>query len=189
MSNRISRIRQAQGTLGPCLTGRIFLTLVLGFIIVQHAIVKAQDPGPGAKSAPYAPAPSTAPAPPSPAPLSDEYLINPDDVLDVYVYDVPELSHTYTVSPSGAVTVPLLPKPLQAAGLTPDQFARAMEEAFRQLRSPEAPGNRRLGQTITNHFGGCGRGRKESAGPLRDGANQIGRYSHSMWWVSRRRRD
>jgi len=38
------------------------------------------------------------------------------------------------------VTVPLLPEPLQAAGLTPEQFARAMEEAFRQsgrLRRPE----------------------------------------------------
>ncbi len=67
-------------------------------------------------------------------------MINPNDVLDVYVYDVPELSHTYTVSPSGVVTVPLLPTPVQAAGLTPDQFARALEEAFRQsgrLRRPE----------------------------------------------------
>ena len=36
--------------------------------------------------------------------------------------------------------MPLLPTPVRAAGLTPDQFARAMEEAFRQsgrLRRPE----------------------------------------------------
>jgi polysaccharide export outer membrane protein len=67
-------------------------------------------------------------------------LINPGDVLDVYVYDVPELTHTYTVSPAGTIIVPLLPNPLQVAGLTPDQVARAMEEAFRQsgrLRRPE----------------------------------------------------
>jgi len=117
------------------------LSLALGFIVIsQNVILKAQDPVQGSKSAPSAPALPTPPAAPSPAPLSDDYLINPNDVLDVYVYDVAELSRTYTVSPSGTVTVPLLPNPLQAAGLTPDQFARAMEEAFRQsgrLRRPE----------------------------------------------------
>jgi len=141
MSNRISRIPEARGTLGRCPSVKIFLSFALGFIVIsQHAILKAQDPVQGLKSGPSAPALPTPPAAPSPAPLSDEYLINPNDVLDVDVYDVPELSHTYTVSPSGAVTVPLLPNPLQAAGLTPDQFARAMEEAFRQsgrLRRPE----------------------------------------------------
>jgi len=119
----------------------MFLSFALGFIVLnQHAVLKAQDPVPGTKSGSSLPAPPTSLAAPSPPTLSDEYLISPDDVLDVYVYDVPELSHPYTVSPSGAVTVPLLPKPLQAAGLTPDEFARAMEESFRQsgrLRHPE----------------------------------------------------
>ena len=52
-----------------------------------------------------------------------DYLINPDDVLDVYVVDVPELSRTYRVSPTGQITLPLLPQPLDAAGLTLAQFA------------------------------------------------------------------
>jgi polysaccharide export outer membrane protein len=133
MSNTISRIWEAKGTLGRCPTVKIFLMLMLGFIVIgQHSNLTAQDPLQGSK-----PTPATAP---SPAAVPDEYLINPGDVLDVYVYDVPELSHSYAVNPSGAVIVPLLPKPVQAVGLTPDQLARAMEEAFREsgrLRHPE----------------------------------------------------
>jgi polysaccharide export outer membrane protein len=109
-------------------------------VISQQAILKAQDPLQRPKSPPPAAALSTPATAPSPAPVTDEYLINPGDVLDVYVYDVPELSHSYAVNPSGVVIVPLLPKPVQAAGLTPDQLARAMEESFRQsgrLRHPE----------------------------------------------------
>lgn len=52
-----------------------------------------------------------------------DYLINPDDLLDVYIVDVPELSRTYRISPTGQITLPLLPKPLDVAGLTLAQFA------------------------------------------------------------------
>ena len=52
-----------------------------------------------------------------------DYLISPDDLLDVYIVDVPELSRTYRVSPTGQVTLPLLPHPLDVAGLTLAQFA------------------------------------------------------------------
>jgi polysaccharide export outer membrane protein len=114
-----------------------FLALTLGVIILsQHVSLKAQDGASGANPAPSAVTQSAT----TPGPLSDVYLINPNDVLDVFVFDVAELSHTYTVSPSGVISVPLLPQPVQAAGLTPDQVARAMEEAFRQsgrLRRPE----------------------------------------------------
>lgn len=52
-----------------------------------------------------------------------EYVISPDDVLDVYILDVPELSRTYRVNLSGQLVFPLLPKPLPAAGLTLDAFS------------------------------------------------------------------
>jgi polysaccharide export outer membrane protein len=52
--------------------------------------------------------------------------------LDVYVYDVPELSREYTVNGAGTITVPLLPNPVQAAGLSPDQLSRSLEETFRK---------------------------------------------------------
>ena len=52
-----------------------------------------------------------------------EYIISPDDVLDVYILDVPELSRTYRVNQSGQLVFPLLPKPLHAAGLTLEGFS------------------------------------------------------------------
>jgi polysaccharide biosynthesis/export protein len=141
MNKRIARIPQAIKTLGRRPTVRILLVFALGFIVIsQHAILKAQDPVQGSKSVAPVTALPTPPAPSSRVDVSDVFLINLGDVLDVYVYGVPELSHTYTVNPSGTVIVPLLPKPLQAAGLKPDQLARAMEESFRQsgrLSHPE----------------------------------------------------
>jgi polysaccharide export outer membrane protein len=70
---------------------------------------------------------------------SDDYVIKPEDVLEVYVYDVPELSREYIVNSAGNVTVPLLPKPVPAAGLSPDQLARALEQSFRQAGSLSRP--------------------------------------------------
>jgi len=120
---------------------KILLVFTLGVIVIsQVAILKAQSPVQDAKLGTPAQTLRASPALTATAPPSDEYLINPGDVLDVYVYDVPELSHAYTVSPSGFVSVPLLPAPVRATGLSPDQFARAMEEAFRQsgrLARPE----------------------------------------------------
>ncbi len=55
-----------------------------------------------------------------------EYTISPDDVLDVYIMDVPELSRTYRVNQSGLLVFPLLPRPLHAAGLTLDGFAAVL---------------------------------------------------------------
>ena len=39
-------------------------------------------------------------------------IITPDDVLDIYVMDVPELSRQYRVAPSGTVALPLLSDPV-----------------------------------------------------------------------------
>jgi polysaccharide export outer membrane protein len=141
MSRRFSLIPEAVGFLWRFLKVNCLLAIALGLMVIgQHAILKAQGPAPGANPAASAPTIAAPSATPSPAPPADGYLICPNDVLDIYVYDVPELSHTYTVSPSGTIGVPLLPDPIQAAGLSPDQLARAMEKAFRdsgRLRRPE----------------------------------------------------
>ena len=139
MSNRKSRVSRAMRLVRRSLAVKIILVFAVGFIVIgAPAILQAQNPAPApGATAPSAEETATAPSAASP---SDEYMINPGDVLEVYVYTVPELSHNYIVSPSGYVHVPLLPTPLPAAGLTLDQFASAMEEAFRQsgrLRRPE----------------------------------------------------
>jgi len=55
-------------------------------------------------------------------------VISPDDVLDIYVMDVAELSRQYRVSPTGKVVLPLLPDPLEAAGMTPSEFSDALSQ-------------------------------------------------------------
>ena len=133
MSIRISRLTEAKEILGQRSVARLFLMLAVGFSLgSDHATLQAQDPAQGPQSNQAA----SAPAPPAAATLptapTGEYLINPEDVLDVYVYDVPELSREFVVSAVGTITVPLLPKPLQAAGLSPEQLARSLEAEFRQ---------------------------------------------------------
>ena len=63
------------------------------------------------------------PVPAVPPGQLDGYLIGPDDVLNVYIMDVPELSREYRVESNGSVTIPMLSKPLSAAGLTLSQFS------------------------------------------------------------------
>jgi len=94
--------------------------------------LEAQDPAQVSKVELSSPN-SKAPVPTTlPAVQPGEYVINPEDVLDVYVYDVPELSREYTVNAAGTITLPLLKNPVEAAGLSPDQLAHSLEESFRQ---------------------------------------------------------
>ena len=58
-----------------------------------------------------------------------EYIIGPLDGLSVFVWRNPELSSGAVVRPDGRVTLPLV-EDLQAAGKTPQQLARDVEEAL-----------------------------------------------------------
>ena len=60
-----------------------------------------------------------------------EYIIAPDDLLDIYVVDVPELSREYRVSPDGTITLPLLSEPVTAAGLSPIQLSSVVAAKLR----------------------------------------------------------
>ena len=66
------------------------------------------------------------------APGAADFIIGPDDVLDISVFDVPELSHQYRVDPRGTISVPLLPEPLKAGGLTPEQLADRLANELRE---------------------------------------------------------
>jgi polysaccharide export outer membrane protein len=58
-------------------------------------------------------------------------LISPDDLLDIDVLDVPQISRQYRVTPSGEIVLPLLGHPLAAAGLSPGQLSALIAEALR----------------------------------------------------------
>ena len=66
-----------------------------------------------------------------PGPASDS-IISPDDVLDIYVMDVPELSRQYRVSPAGTVMLPLLDQPVTAAGMKVTDFSAALARKLRE---------------------------------------------------------
>jgi polysaccharide biosynthesis/export protein len=133
MSIRILLSRKALQT-GFCLTA-VVLSFALGwFWLASAQELQPQDPAQATKSKPNA-IESTTPNPavsPATSHFPTDYVINPEDVLDIYVYDVPELSRDYVVNAAGKIMVPLLPIPVQAAGLTPSQLAHALEENFRQ---------------------------------------------------------
>lgn len=57
-----------------------------------------------------------------------DYVISPDDLLDISVFDVPEISRQYRVRSGGAISLPLVSEPIAAAGLTTDQLAAAIRE-------------------------------------------------------------
>ena len=62
------------------------------------------------------------------APTAD-YVIGPEDVLDIAVWNSTELSRTVPVRPDGKISLPLL-NDVQAAGLTPMQLRDALAKAL-----------------------------------------------------------
>lgn len=60
-----------------------------------------------------------------------EYIIDADDVIDVYIVGVPQLSRSYRVSPDGTIMIPLLPSPIAAQGLTLNQLSAVISNKLR----------------------------------------------------------
>ena len=54
---------------------------------------------------------------------ANTYVIGPEDVLDIAVWDNPQITRTVPVRPDGQISLPLL-NDVQAAGLTPMQLRR-----------------------------------------------------------------
>jgi polysaccharide export outer membrane protein len=69
---------------------------------------------------------------PTPAAAARHYLIAPDDLLEVYIVDVPELSRTYRVEPDGSLKFPFLKTPVAAAGMTLEEFAAAVAGGLKE---------------------------------------------------------
>ena len=86
-----------------------------GFLVCATALMSAQEP------------PATAPALEANSaaivrdPRTADYVIGPEDVLDIAVWKNAELSRTVPVRPDGKVSLPLV-NDIQAAGLTPSEL-------------------------------------------------------------------
>ena len=67
---------------------------------------------------------------------SESYVIGPGDSLQVFVWGHDELSTVVQVRPDGQISTPLV-EDLQAAGNTPTELARSVEEVLGEyVRSP-----------------------------------------------------
>lgn len=73
------------------------------------------------------PAPAASPASIGPSP---DYRIGPLDTVQIFVWRSPELSVTVPVRPDGRISTPLI-EDLEAAGKTPTQLARDIEQRLR----------------------------------------------------------
>lgn len=62
---------------------------------------------------------------------ADEYLIGADDLLEITVFEAPELNRTVRVSASGEISLELLGT-VKAAGLTPRELESALQSSLRQ---------------------------------------------------------
>jgi len=62
---------------------------------------------------------------------SQDYRVGPDDLLDVSVFEAPDLNRTLRVSAEGEILLPLLGT-VRAVGLTPSALARVLEELLRK---------------------------------------------------------
>jgi|HubBroStandDraft_6_1064221.scaffolds.fasta_scaffold08790_3 polysaccharide export outer membrane protein len=84
--------------------------------------VQAQQQDDNKKKSSEANAAATEAAPKKPATDDPNYVIGPQDVLDISVWKEPELTRPVPVRPDGRISMPLL-NDVQAAGKTPLQLA------------------------------------------------------------------
>jgi polysaccharide biosynthesis/export protein len=70
------------------------------------------------------------------ADVDPHYIIQPSDVLEIFVWKEPELSRKVLVRPDGRISFPLV-QDLQASGITPVQLKESIESELKEyLDSP-----------------------------------------------------
>lgn len=66
------------------------------------------------------------------------YIVQPNDVLQIYVYKEPNFPIDVTVRPDGRISIPLA-QDIQAAGLNPGELKQKMEEKLKESGGIEVP--------------------------------------------------
>jgi len=62
-----------------------------------------------------------------------DYMIGNGDLLDVSVFDVPELSKEVRVSQTGTISIPLIPVRVRVAGLTETQGKKKSPSCWKRM--------------------------------------------------------
>jgi polysaccharide export outer membrane protein len=106
------------------------MNLAHKFVLPLFVLVLASDVSFSAQS--VLPVKVMAPEAPSPGPVAHALQISAGDLLDLNVFDTPELSTKLRVDEHGTVTLPL-GGVVPVSGLTAEQAARAFETRFRMM--------------------------------------------------------
>jgi polysaccharide export outer membrane protein len=71
-------------------------------------------------------------------PIGPNYILGPEDVIKIEVFDLPELSKTARVANDGTISLPLIGR-VQAAGLTADQLRKELADKWGEnyLQDPQ----------------------------------------------------
>jgi len=99
------------------------VVLCLMLVTVPAQAQKAQDDAAKKQTTPSGAAPAT---------TDPTYIIGPQDVLDINVWQETELTRSVPVRPDGRISLPLL-NDVQAAGLTPTQLADQLTTKFKKF--------------------------------------------------------
>jgi len=97
-------------------------------LICLTGVAWAQNP---VQPTTVSPIPAVNKAVPSSSPgdrMGARYVIAMDDLLEVYVVGLQEVSREYRVDEEGRITLPMLSRPVMAAGLTLDQLSAALRK-------------------------------------------------------------
>lgn len=111
----------------------VVIAALAGFgVVTAHAQTARPAAATAAKAAAVAaPAPAPAAAVPNTVAVSSDYVIGPEDMLQISVWKNDAISRQLPVRPDGKISLPLL-HDIQAAGLTPmqlrDKLAAALAE-------------------------------------------------------------
>jgi polysaccharide export outer membrane protein len=123
----VSETMGARPSRGVALLGGLVWILLL----TSPIVLAVQEPSAGAGQQPAKDAPDAAATASAPGGSEAGYTVSPEDLLDITVLDVPEISRTYRVGANGLLSLPLLTEPINAAGETLDQLARVIAAKFR----------------------------------------------------------
>ncbi|HEU5322018.1 MAG TPA: polysaccharide biosynthesis/export family protein [Methylomirabilota bacterium] len=111
--------------------------MTLKWLVVSVLLLAAVGAAHAQSALPAAATPPAATPTRPPVPLASDYVIGPEDVLQVSVWKNETLSRTLPVRPDGKISLPLL-HDVQAAGLTPMQLRDKIAGALAEfMPSPE----------------------------------------------------
>ncbi len=108
-----------------------------GSVLAADGLQKTPGPSAEQKARASTPEPLESRREPSP-PDEEDYIIGPEDLLEIRVFEQPDLSGEVRVSLKGYIRVLPFPEPIKAAGYTEHQLADILREKLATLlRNPQ----------------------------------------------------